>query len=93
MGKGDENDPSDIRLQTSVEEIGEPARVGIRKELLRARRKEHASEVNHHIDPLHRSFEGLRTREVGTNRGHVPGLLQTVLQRSPMHHQAQVVTG
>ena len=93
MGERNQDDATDARIETSLQEVGEPDCIGLRKKAFRARCEQDACEVNHNVDATNSRRQSGRIGQVGLNGRNVWRIRQLSSERFSVIHQAKFVAG
>ena len=91
MRERDQDDPPNTRSECCIQEILEPARVGVRQEAFRVGRKQDPRQVDYDVNTIDGRMKRLRFGKVCQDGRDVRMSLKTVWQRPPVVHQAKVM--
>src|SRR3974377_1007663 len=93
MGKGNQNDSADPRLERGCQQMPKPARVGLREKARRTWSEEPASKVDDHVCSLDRGRQRRRSSKVRLDWTNIRKVRQVLRQRSAVIHQAELMPG
>ena len=91
MWERNQDDTTDLCLESRGQQVREPLRVGHRKELFGAWKKQPAGEVNNHVGPGDHRRQRRGITEIRFDRTHVVDARHVVRQRRAMVHQPQLM--
>jgi hypothetical protein len=92
MGKRDQYDPADMRVESRVQEVVEPAGVGLWEEPLWSGREQDAREVDHDVDTIDCRMKCLRGSEICLDHFNVRSPAEGIRQRPTVLHQAELAS-